>query len=145
MTRLWNQASISQNFLVFYNWVKQTLVHKYRYQHKRLRQNVIYQNFPCLRCLPVSTGDGRFIEQSEPHFSEPSRKICYVKNWSYFTLGDSRRASFHQHFVYVIPSFGNVKKYKFHLVVMYIRVEKMRGHCWTILLMKSIGLITLKP
>ena len=101
MTRLWNQASISQNFLVFYNWVKQTLVHKYRYQHKRLRQNVIYQNFPCLRCLPVSTGDGRFIEQSEPHFSEPSRKICYVKNWSYFTLGESRRASFHQHFVCV--------------------------------------------
>ena len=57
--------------------------------------------FPCLRCLPVSTGDGRFIEQSEPHFSEPSRKICYVKNWSYFTLGESRRASFHQHFVCV--------------------------------------------
>ena len=53
-------------------------------------------------CLPVSTGGGRFIEQSEPHSSDPSRKICYVKNWSYFTLGESRRASFHQRFLRVI-------------------------------------------
>ena len=102
--------------------------------------------FPCLRCLPVSTGDGRFIEQSEPHFSEPSRKICYVKNWSYFTLGESRRASFHQHFVCV--TLWKREKYKLTHRLNRLNMAGLNGFVqivWVSFFREEISLLKVAP